>query len=57
MGFRTPKDIEKIWKYGCFFDEGNGMAGYSYKGIDLIFNKKTLKITTIRPARKGRKCF
>ena len=38
---------------GYYFDKGNGVAGYSYKGIELLFNKKTNIIITIRPAKKG----
>ena len=54
FGFKTPKDIQTIWTRGYYFDEGNGVAGYSYKGVELLFNKKTKVIITIRPAKKGR---
>ena len=52
LGFRTPRDIQSIWEKGYYFDEGNGVAGYSYKGVELLFDKITKTIITIRPSKE-----
>ncbi len=52
LGFKTPKDIEQIWKKGFIFDAGGGDIGFSLRGLEVIIIPKSNKIRTIRPAKK-----
>jgi len=54
LGFKTPKDIEQIWKKGYMFDAGGGDIGFSYRGMEIIVIPKKNIVRTIRPAKKGR---
>ena len=54
LGFNTPNDIAKVFNKGGKFDAGNGEVGFSYNGVEAIFDPNTNRIITFRPAKGKR---
>ena len=54
LGFHTPNDIIEVFNKETRFDAGDGAVGFSFNGLEIIFNPKTKTIITLRPAKKWR---